>query len=72
MITTDDGNYDYVDAYVNEDGIGLEYKCSELPIAGSDFIDDPGAVNWTDRDVREVVASYLGVTSGVDEIDVQF
>ena len=72
MIITDDGNYDYVDAYVGEDGITLEYKCSELPIAGSDMIDDPEAVNWSDNDIRDVVALHLGIIEGSNEIDVIF
>lgn len=72
MIYSEDGNYDYVDAYVNDDGIGLEYKVSELPICGSDSIDEPEAKNWSEDDVRHVVASFLGITSGLNEIDVQF
>lgn len=70
MIDTDDGPYEYVEAYVEEDGIRLEYKCDGLAIAGSDFIDDPSVEDWTDREIRDVVASYLNVTDGKDEIDI--
>ena len=72
MITCEDGTYDYVDATVDEDGIHLEYKVSELAIVGCDLIDDPSAVDWSEADVRRVVAEYLGIVDGVKQIDVTF
>lgn len=70
MIDTDEGPYEYVEAYVEVGGIRLEYKCEDLSIAGSDFIDDPSVEEWSEQDIRDVVAAYLNVNSGADEIDI--
>lgn len=67
-----DGTYDWVKAIVREDGISMSYKCSELSNTGSDFLDDESANTWTDRDIRKTVASYLGIESGQEQIEVIF
>lgn len=71
-IVTEDGDYDYVDAYVSDKGIGLQYKASELPCEGSDFIDDPTANTWSEDDVQRVVGEFLGIINGRKEIEVTF
>ncbi len=72
LITSEDGTYDYVDATVEEDGIHLEYKVSELAIVGSDIIDEPGAMGWSEADVRRIVADYLEIIDGAKLIDITF
>ncbi len=72
MIKCDDGTYDFIKATVRDDGILLQYRATDLPISGSDFIDDESANQWTDREIRDMAASYLNVTSGKKEIEVLF
>ena len=69
-IKCEDGTYEYVKATVNEDGIHLRYKATELEIAGRDFIDDHSANVWSNGDIQDVVASILGITEGKNEIEV--
>jgi len=72
MITASDGTYDWIRVTVTHDGLDLAYQVTGLTVQGSDFIDDPGARDWPDDDIREVVAQWLDVTGGQDEIQLDW
>ena len=71
MIEMADGAYyEYIKANVVEGGIRLRYKIPESYVRGRDFIDDRPARFWRDDEILKVIAEYLGVTSGMEEIEV--
>lgn len=66
------GGYKFVTATIRNDGVHLVYQIPESPIRGSDLIDDDYAKSYTEDEVRQMVARYLGITGGSEHIDVVY
>ena len=75
MINCEDGTYDWIRATVRNDGIHLHYQVTGLKITGSDTAGDDSAKEWTDNQVRDVIAMHLGLNKdkkNLAEIELEF
>lgn len=71
--TEDDGGYEFVKVTVRliDEDARIEYQIDEEGAPrGGDTIDDPSVVTWSDQDIKQMAADMLGITEGVDEIEV--
>lgn len=72
MIGTAEGPYRYVRVFVKDDGLHVEYHVECLHIPGREFVEDESVGSWEDDDIRDFVASLLGIITGKGEIEVVF
>lgn len=71
MMTAEDGGVcEWCRVTINTSGQArADYKWAGLDRQGSDALDEDVS-EWSDQEVREVVAGIIGVEDGIDEIEI--